>query len=408
MHRHVLILNRWGNRFAEYHRYVDHQVDRVSYVTTPAGDGVLAADLAEEIVVLPDFADHAAVHAAARQLTDRHGAFTHVLALSEFDLELGAAVRAALGVPGKGPDEVRLVRDKVVMKAAVSAAGLRVPANAPTNSPDEVRAFAAEHGTPFVVKPRDGADSQNVHIVRTADDLERAVTAGDLTGYQSEEFIEGDLYQVDGVVVGGELRTVRSWRCTVSCLDFARGTPFGSIANDDPEFEARIVAFTRTVLRALQLTDEVFHLEVFREKGSDELVFLEIGARAGGGQVRFVWEEVYGLNLIEASVHVQLGVPRDYPRAEIGGPVGGYLMMPEPPVRPCVVHRVSSLAGLVPELISETLQPPGTVLDGNGGAVYTSGAFRFSGKTSEQVRHAVEQAIGLYSIEWEPVEASRD
>ncbi|MFD9125805.1 ATP-grasp domain-containing protein [Kitasatospora sp. NPDC059571] len=410
MGRHVLILNRWNNRFAEYHRYLDHRADRVAYLTTEAGRGPLDASLAEEIRVVADLSDRAEVTAAAAELAAAHGPFTHVLALSEFDLELGAELREALGVPGKGVAEVRLVRDKVVMKAAVAAAGLRVPANRPVADADGVRAFAAEHGFPFVLKPRAGADSQGVHVVedaaRLAAVLERAADAGtDLTDHQCEEFIDGTLYQVDGVVSGGELRTVRSWRCLGSCLDFAVGSPFGSVANDDPAFEARVVEFTRGVLAALQLTDDVFHLEVFRTAGTDELVFLEIGARAGGGQVRFVWEEVYGLDLIEASVHVQLGIGREYPRADVGGEVAGYLMMPEPPVRPAVVHRVAPLTGAVPELYAEALPPAGTVLDGNGGAVHTAGAFRFRAATSAQVQAAIETAVKLYEIDWSPAGA---
>ncbi|MFE9423995.1 ATP-grasp domain-containing protein [Kitasatospora sp. NPDC006697] len=404
MGRHVLVLNRWNNRFAEYHRYLDHRADRVSYLTTEAGAGPLDAAQAERIVVLPDLADRAAVHAAAAELAAETGPFTHVLALSEFDLELGGELRERLGVPGKRPAEVRLVRDKVVMKAAVAAAGLRVPTNRPVETAEQVREFAATDGYPFVLKPRGGADSQGVHVIGEPADLERVLAAGeDLTGYQCEEFIDGNLYQVDGVVAGGELRTIRSWRCVGSCLDFATGTPFGSVVNDDAEFEARVVEFARGVLKALDLTDEVFHLEVFRANGTDELVFLEIGARAGGGQLRFVWEEVYGLDLIEASVHVQLGLERDYPTAEVGGEVGGYLMMPEPPVRPCVVHEVSSLLAEVPEVYAEALPPAGTVLDGNGGAVHTAGAYRFRAASSEQIRQAIDVAVKLYRIDWSPV-----
>jgi hypothetical protein len=404
--RHVLILNRSNHRFAEYHRYLDHQADRISYLTTPAGARPLDPRLAEEITVLPDFGDRAAVRAAASGLAARHGAFTHVLALSEFDLELGAELRKRLDVRGKRPAQARLVRDKMLMKAAVAAAGVRVPVNRAVRNAEDVRVFAAESGYPFVLKPRRGTDSQGVHVLRSPEAMEQAIAVGDLTGHQCEEFIDGVLYQVDGVVSGGVLRTIRSWRCSGSCLDFANGAPFASVANDEPAFEARVVEFTEAVLAALRLTDDVIHLELFRTSDPDELVFLEIGARAGGGQVRLVWEEVYGLNLVEAAVHVQLGVRREYPRAGIGGEVAGYLMMPEPPIRPAVAHWVKPLGDLIPELYAEQLPPAGTVLDGNGGAVHTAGAFRFRAETAEQVRAAIDTALRLYEIDWSPVDAA--
>jgi hypothetical protein len=405
MGRHVLILNRSNNRYAQYHRYVDHHENQVSYLVTEAGARPLVPDLAEEIRVLADLGDREAVIAAAEDLTTRHGPFTDIVALSEFDVELGADLRARLGVAGKQPAEAALVRDKVMMKAAVAAAGLRVPAHFGYTTPEDIRTFAAATGFPLVLKPRRGADSQGIYIMRSAQDLENVLASADLTDYQCEEFIDGDLYQVDGLVARGVLRTVRSWHCLVSCLEFKEGTPFGSVANDDPAFEARIVAFTRQVLAALRLTDDVFHLEVFRVRDTNELVFLELGARPGGGQVRFIWEEVYGVDLVEAAVHVQLGIDREYPRADVGGDVGAYLMMPEPPIRPCIVHEVRSLVGLIPELHAETLVPKGTVLNGNGGAVYTAGAFRFRAGSSAQAEQAIEMAMKLYKIDWSPAHA---
>jgi len=404
MSRHVLILNRWNNRFAEYHRYIDHTADRVAVITTPKNQDRLDARLTEEIALVADLTDHEAVLDAARDLTRRHGAFTHVLALSEFDLELGAKLRADLGIGGKGPDDVRRVRDKVVMKADVAAAGVRVPVNREVVDAGTVRAFVAEVGLPVVLKPCRGADSQGVYVLRTPDDVDRTLATVTLDGYECEEFVDGNLYQVDGVVSGGVLRSVRSWRCIGSCLDFALDSPFGSVMNDDPVFESRIVAFTARVLHALDLTDEVFHLEVFREHGTDDLVFLEIGARAGGGQLRFVWEELFGLDLIEAAIHVQLGIPHEFPPIAASDEVGGYLMMPEPPVRPCRIIGVRSLVGVVPDLYAETLPEPGAVLDGNGGAVHTAGAFRFRAASMERVERGIAAARTAYDIAWEPVD----
>lgn len=401
MSRHVLVLNRWTNRYAEFHRYLDHREDRVSYLTTVGGAGPLDADLAEEIRVLPDLTDVEPLVAEAEKLESRHGRFTHVIALSEFDLAAGAELRSRLGIAGRTPAQVRLVRDKIVMKRAVAAAGLRVPSCHTVDTADDVRRVGRELSYPFVLKPRWGADSQDVHVVRSDADLDLCLRpTPNFADFEAESFVEGELYQVDGVVSGGELRTIRSWHCLASCLDFAHGTPFGSVANDDPVLEARITTFTRTVLDALELVDEVFHLELFVEQGTAELVFLEIGARAGGGQVRYVWDEVYGLDLIEASVHLQVGHERNYPTAPIGGAVAGYLMMPQPPKRPAIVHGVSSLLGRVEGLYAESLPAPDTVLDGNGGAVHTAGVYRFQASSSAEVERSIKKAVGTYEMSW--------
>lgn len=414
MGSHVLILNRWNNEFGEYHRYVDHRLHRVAYLTTPGGREPLDEELAEAIVTLPDLSDLSALTMSAKELADRHGAFSHVIALSEFDLEAAAALRAVLGVPGRTPDEVRKVRDKVVMKQHVQRAGLRVPAFGSADSAAKVRDFARRAGLPIVLKPRAGADSQGIFVCRTAAELDAVLATELLYEYECEQFVEGDLYQVDGVVQGGQLRVVRSWQCLAGCLDFARGVPFGSVANDDAEFERRIVSYTQRVLTALGMTDDVFHLEVFRTSATPtaedeyaDLVFLEIGARPGGGQVRFVWRDVYGVDLIGTSVRLQIGEDVELPAMDLGT-VAGYLMMPEPPVRPAVVNSVTSLLGKVPGLYDETLPPAGAILNGNGGARHTAGAFRFRAPTASRVKQGITQAVDLYDISWSPAVAGRD
>lgn len=409
--RHILILNRLCNEFARYHRYVDHAANRVTYIATPGGAEPLESGLAEEIVIVDDLDNAGVVAAEAKELVARHGPVSRLVALSELDLEFAAILRAELDIPGKTVEQTRRVRDKMVMKEHVARAGLRVPRFDVATSPDRVRDFAAAVGLPLVLKPRAGADSQGVHVLRSADALERLLDEHDLTDYECEEFIEGNLYQVDGIVAGGEIRILRSWRCIGSCLDFARGTPFGSVTNDDPDFERRVTAFTVRVLASLGLTDDVFHLELFRTVapvGPDDefadMVFLEIGARAGGGQLRYVWRDVFGVDLIDASLRIHLGEPLTLPTMDLGL-VGGYLMMPEPPQRPCIVERVSSLVGRVPAVYDEAVPPPGTILDGFGGARHTAGAYRFRGSSSAAVERAIAEAVSQYRISWSAVPA---
>ncbi|MGC5052056.1 ATP-grasp domain-containing protein [Micromonospora sp. DT48] len=413
MSRHILILNRWSNEFGEYHRYVDHRSNRVAYLTTPAGREPLDEQLAEAIVTLPDLGDTAAVTTHAKELATRYGPFDHVIALSEFDLETAAELRAVLDVPGKTMAEVLKVRDKLVMKQHIEQAGLRVPAYGPANSVEQVRDLVRRVGLPIVLKPRAGADSQGVFVCRTEAELDSLLADESFTDYEGEQFVEGGLYQVDGVVQGGRLLIVRSWQCLAGCLDFAQGTPFGSVANDDAEFERRVVSYTERVLAALGITDDVFHLEFFRTDApidDDEhadMVFLEIGARAGGGQVRFVWRDVYGVDLIDASVKLHIGAELKLPQMDLGT-VAGYLMMPEPPVRPAVVHSVGSLLGRVPDLFDETLPPPGAILNGTGGARHTAGTFRFRAPTADRVKQAISQAAELYELSWSPAQAEDD
>jgi hypothetical protein len=232
--------------------------------------------------------------------------------------------------------------------------------------------------------------------------------------YECEEFITGVMYQVDGVVQDGTVRVLRSARLLNTCLEYALGGPFGSVANDDDGLERRLFGYSERVLEALGMRTGVFHLEVFRTgpvAGSnrpadyDDLVFLELGARAGGAEIPHLWRDIYGLDLHEVSIRLLLGEVPALRAVDVGGDAGGYLSMPEPPTRPCRVLNVTSLIDRVPEIYAELLPAPGAVLDGTGGCRETAGRYRFRAKSSREIERAIRRVIAEYELVWEPVEA---
>lgn len=86
----------------------------------------------------------------------------------------------AKGVPVRPhPDALQHAQDKLVMRRRLSAMGLPVPAFAEITAPEQVDAFAAEHGWPVVLKAaRGGYDGRGVWFLREADpDLVRELLA---------------------------------------------------------------------------------------------------------------------------------------------------------------------------------------------------------------------------------------
>jgi biotin carboxylase len=405
MSRHILVLNRFdASRGCRYTQYIDHTVDRVAYLTTAAHVGGVDRAAAEVVVTVADLGDHVAAIERARDLTARFGAFDHVIALYERDLDLAAALRAALGVPGPRPDQVRKVRDKVIMKELVAAAGLRVPRFVPAESSAEVLGLADEVGFPVVLKPRDGDGSQGIILVNSRPSLV-ATLESPPAGYLCEEFVDAVMYQVDGVVDHtGVVRALRSARLLSTCLDYALGEPFGSVANDDADLERRLVGYSEQVLAALDVRGCVFHLEVFVVDG-DSIVFLEIAARAGGAEVPHIWREVYGQDLLELAVRLALGEDPPVHAVDVAGEAGGYLLMPEPPTRPCRVVDVVSLIDRIPAMYDEAVPPAGTIMDGTGGPAENGGRYRFRADTGQAIQAAIEQVIAEYELTWEPLPA---
>jgi 5-(carboxyamino)imidazole ribonucleotide synthase len=83
-----------------------------------------------------------------------------------------AALEAAGHRVAPGPGALVHAQDKLVMRAALTAAGEPQPAWARAESAGDVAAFAARHGWPVVLKmPRGGYDGRGVFVV---DDVEQA------------------------------------------------------------------------------------------------------------------------------------------------------------------------------------------------------------------------------------------
>jgi len=71
--QHVIVLNRWRARYAEYERYLDHEHNTVTYVTTEVGvDSVPST--AAEVVVVGATDDVPAVREEVSRLADKYGA----------------------------------------------------------------------------------------------------------------------------------------------------------------------------------------------------------------------------------------------------------------------------------------------------------------------------------------------
>ncbi|WP_255950793.1 ATP-grasp domain-containing protein [Streptomyces odontomachi] len=392
----VLMLNRYSDEFADYGRYLDHTAHQVSYVTVTDHVPMIPPQRGH-IETVGSFKDPDPVLTAAERCHRAAGPFDAVLALSEFDLLTGARVRELLGVPGPDVHATLLVRDKTVMKEAVARAGLRIPRYATVRSADDVTAFARSCAGPVVVKPRTGAASVGVVVVKDASDPLPDLSGGAQDeGYEVEEFLDGPIWHVDGLRhQGGSVFRLAS-RYLGTCHGFTLGEPLGSVVAHDAEADA-VADFADRCLDALGLAEGPYHLEVIQHP--DGLAFLEVGARVGGGEIPFVLHEVYGIDLFQEWIRVLLGeapvgIPASGPDPQL---YAGFLMLPEPEGH-TLLSRTSML-GRVPHLYAEELPQPGHHFDGSGGYEAILGRFRFRGPSAKDVEQAILETIASYHYE---------
>jgi biotin carboxylase len=307
----ILIIHKMAYGKIDYHLGIDHAAHRVTYAGTASALSNVPAELRCERLERPGLG---AVHEELIAAIEQQGLhFDRVISLSEYELMDAARVRERFNIPGPRVAEVELVRDKLAMKRAVSRAGLRVPRFLALAAAAKHPA-AMEWTGPCVVKPVDGAKSEDVRVFPDAQALGRALAnratgiarldraEPDLQGYEVEEFISGPVVHFDGLVADGRVVVLVASRYLNTCLAFAEGQPLGSYQRPLQPGES---AWAQRVLSAVSIRQGSFHLEAIEHHG--ELVFLEVANRFGGADVVATVELATGVHLPSAELAVLTG-----------------------------------------------------------------------------------------------------
>jgi biotin carboxylase len=397
--KHVLIVSLHRSSVTSFERHLDHAAHAVSYVTDSIGaESVMRhRHKAAEVIVVGDPEDIEGACAAARKIVQRVRPADVVFAPSEHDLLTAARIRDRLGVLGMTESQTLDCRDKVRMKRRLRASGVPTPRFAACHVQEDVARLVREVGYPLVLKPRRGAGSRGVLVVEDDAALTRAWKSIEPETYECEEFIPGPIYHVDGLIHEGKLTFSMVSRYVNTCLQSAHGLPHGSVVIDDPDLQRELTAFTSRSIEALGLENSAFHLEVILRDGSSP-VFLEVGARLGGGEIKPMVEDLYGIDLLRAWIDLQLGEGRELRRSS--DLIGGWLVVPPPCGPPYEIVDVRALRGRIPCLYHETLPRTGEVYDQAmlRQDKWTGGRFRYKGSSTSEVEQAITETIELYRV----------
>ena len=256
-----------------------------------------------------------------------------IVALDDFDVELGATLREYLFVPGMGETTARAFRDKLAMRRRARSAGIPCPEFVHVLNHQAIREWIERIPSPWVLKPRAQAAAIGIRKLHSADDLWKVIhTLGDNSAeYVLEQFIPGDVFHVDSIAFGKEVRFAIASRYRPPPFAVAHeGGIFATrtLASGDP-LSDELLALNTRVLQSFNLVRGASHTEFIHAAGG-EWYFLETSARVGGAYIVDVIEAATGLNLW-----------REWARVEIAGEEGRY---DPPPARRQAGGIVLSLA----------------------------------------------------------------
>jgi biotin carboxylase len=191
-----------------------------------------------------------------------------IVPLDEFDLELAAALREHMRIPGMGETTVRHFRDKLAMRQRAHEAGVLVPEFAPVLNHTALREYMERVPGPWVLKPRTEAAAIGIRKVATADEVWHVLEElGDRQSHHLiERYVPGDVFHVDSIVTGHEVRFAEVHRYAVPPFDVAHsGGLFSTrtVARGSAE-EAELEQTTQALAKALGLRHGVMHTEFIR------------------------------------------------------------------------------------------------------------------------------------------------
>jgi biotin carboxylase len=260
----------------------------------------LAAAMGDRAVVV----DLAAVDRGVAAIVDLHNRspVDAVVAIDDQGVIVAAEAAAQLGFRHNPPDATRRTRDKLGMRRALDAGGVRQPRYLLNEAPSY----------PCVVKPLALSASRGVIKVATAAEFDatvarvRAICGEPDAPVLVEEYIDGVELAVEGLLDGGDL--------TVLAV-FDKPDPL-----DGPYFEETIyvtpsrvdtaaaVDLVRDGCRAMGLGEGPIHAEV-RIDGDGTPWLIEIASRSIGGLCARSLRFGAGISLEEVILRHALGLP---------------------------------------------------------------------------------------------------
>lgn len=257
-------------------------------------------DSIDELHMMAGLYDRATVFNALGYLA-RGQPIDRIVALDEFDVEMAAAVREHLRIPGMSETTTRFFRDKLAMRIKAQESGIRVPAFTRTFPYDDVRAFLASVPPPWVLKPRMEASAVGIKMLDHAELVWRAFDAlGDTqTHYLIEQFVRGDVYHVDSIVLDGRLSVCEKHRYHKPPFEVYHGGGLfrTSTIERGSEEGSELEDLTQTLSTALGMDRGILHTEFIRGAEDGVFYFLETAARVGGAYISEMVEASTGVNL---------------------------------------------------------------------------------------------------------------
>jgi biotin carboxylase len=233
-----------------------------------------------------------------------------IVALDDFDVEVAAALREHLRVPGMGDTTVRHFRDKLAMRQKAREENIPVPDFVHVCNQDEIRAFIARGPAPWMLKPRSEASASGITKIASEAQLWEAIEKlGDRQSYYVlESYLPGDVFHADSIIWEKKVLFAATHRCGTPPFNVAHGGGIFTtctVERGSPD-DLALRKLNTEVLARFGMVRGVSHIEFIKSRADGTFYLLESAARVGGAHIAEVIEAASGLNLWEQWADIEI------------------------------------------------------------------------------------------------------
>jgi len=311
--RKILIISQ-GHLSLYLEMLPEINLKNISIVTCKNEDSFSYKDCLPVINYVKNFFESGEVERVCFNLLKENN-FDLIVATSETDILRAARLRDLFHIEGQSYKSALFFRDKVHMKTLLKKHGIAVPEFRRVTSALDILDFVSTHPYPLILKPSRGYGSIKTHILRNNEETRLLLDTDTIfnefhqTDLDLEQFIEAEMYHVDGIVRDGAVLAMWPSKCINNCLQMTTGKPTGGylLAADNPLTSA-LNQYTKNILEILPTPrDGGFHLELFYT--GTNFIFCEIASRIGGPWINDLWVNGMGINLQNELIRAQALLP---------------------------------------------------------------------------------------------------
>lgn len=329
MKKYILILVKTSYSKTPYDKWL-HQAD-VAPVLIVSSEFAKDYEHIENVYSFEEYLNDDLIEKEVVEIAAKYN-FIGIFARAESDIIRAAKLREKLKLKGQNLESALAFRNKVIMKDYLKNSPVILPNYCHVDSSETIKEFSKKQGFPIVVKPVSESGSTGVEILNNENEMNNYLENNYFSNnvnIEVEEFIEGQMYHIDGLLINREIVFIQPYKYINDCLEYRLNNYLGGrTISPNEKIYKDLIDTVKVVVNKLPSPENMaFHAEIW-EKKNGELVFCEIASRTGGATIGLSIEYGFDFNIDKIWFLVECGLYKSFIETVSYKPCGWIVIPP--------------------------------------------------------------------------------